>query len=406
MREVPISLAAVKLVQAFRENGIFNSNIKCIHGLIKYPRWTKNTDLLGHLKKQGIKELRNDPKTFFFLDASTEGFSPIYDHPFFDVLYNNCKKFNINPKKMIFISSNMRDKKNLKTYNRDHHITESINVACFNNFEQMLFGLKGVDKQYSLDKDANTMAEDRYTEARKQSKRFYYGEKYYLSLSRVNRPHRTVSAYELFMSDIFEKGIVSHNAFEGGYAEAHNLKKILPTGFHITNSQIEDFYKILPLIADTEDFTTNHAMSLHSHLHWTTLFQVVNETYAEDWRRTSMFWSEKTFRAIFHMQPFIIWGQPNINKNLQKFGYKLYEDTFDYSFDNEQDTYLRWCKLFKVIKETVKELDSMDKKLHQEWKFKQRDILKYNFTVMYNNIHTKKAMSKLAKTIQKLANGI
>ena len=146
-------------------------------------------------------------------------------------------------------------------------------------------------------------------------------------------------------------------------------------------------------------------MSLHSHLHWTTLFQVVNETYVEDWNKTSMFWSEKTFRAIYHMQPFIIWGQQNINKNLEKFGYKLYEDTFDYSFDSEEDTYLRWCKLFEVIKDKVKELDNMSKGAHQEWKFKQRDILKYNFKVMYNNKHTEETMLNLAKKIIKIANG-
>ncbi len=408
VRQVETSLALVKLLHAFKENDIYDPTITIFHVLIKYPQWRAGVDIFQYLRKKNLKQLRNDPKSFFFFDASTEGFSTLYDLPFFDILYNNCKKHNISPKKIIFVSSNMLDTKNIKKYNKKHNETESINVACFNNFEKMLFGLKNVNNRYELDTtrtDVDTLIDERYTEVRKHSKRFYYGEKYYLSLSRVNRPHRTMSAYELFHSGIFEKGVVSHNAFEGGLLKAHNLKKTFPAGFNITKEQIEKFYKELPLIADTEDFTTNHAMSLHSHLHWTTLFQVVNETYVEDWNKTSMFWSEKTFRAIYHMQPFIIWGQQNINKNLEKFGYKLYEDTFDYSFDSEEDTYLRWCKLFEVIKDKVKELDNMSKGAHQEWKFKQRDILKYNFKVMYNNKHTEETMLNLAKKIIKIANG-
>ena len=406
VRQVEVSLALVKFIQAFRDHDLYDPKIVIFHVLIKYPQWSNHVDIFQYMRKKNLKELRNNPKAFFFLDASTEGFSTLYDMPFFNVLYFNCTKYNINPNKIIFMSSNMLDPENIKKYNSKHNITESINVACFNNFEQMLFGLKNTGERYEmvLDRtDVDKAIEERYTAVRKHSERFYYGEKYYLSLSRVNRPHRIMSAYDLFNSDIFEKGIVSHNAFKGGYAKASNLKKTLPDGFDITEEQINQFYKVLPLIADTEDFKTNHAMGLHSHLHWTTLFQVVNETYVEDWNKTSMFWSEKTFRAIYHMQPFIIWGQPNINKNLQKYGYKLYEDTFDYSFDSEEDTYLRWCKLFKLIKETVKEIDSLSKDAHQEWKFKQEDILKYNFKVMYNNKHTEQTMLELAQKIKKLA---
>ena len=73
---------------------------------------------------------------------------------------------------------------------------------------------------------------------------------------------------------------------------------LLPIGSNISRSNLKTWNKnILPLTVDTEDFITNHALSLNSYLHQQTLFQVVNETFAENWNGTSLFWSEKHLEA-------------------------------------------------------------------------------------------------------------
>ena len=408
VREVPMSIATTKLQDAFKENVIWDQDVRYFHAMIKYPSWTKTTDIFKFLHKKSIKKLRKNPKLFYVLDASTEGFSTIYNNtPFFDILYFNCKKYKIPPKKIIFFSSNMVDEENLIRFNTENKIEESINVCCFHNFEHMLFGLKDYSAIYNMNLPnirgydirhhnlVNKLVNDRYLEALKHSKRFYYGEKYFLSLSRVPRPHRILSAYDLFNSDIFDKGIVSCGPIPKNHPTPHFIQG-LPKNHGISLEQLQKFRKQLPLVADTEDFDTNHAMSLHSHLHWSTLFQVVGETFTEDWYGTSRFWSEKTFRAIFHMEPFIIWGQPNANRNLEKYGYKLYDTMFDYdSFDSEQDTVKRWHKLLKVIKGRVKYLNSLDKQQHLQWKFKEQEVLRHNYKVMYCNENTRTVMSDL-----------
>ena len=409
VREVHSSLALEKLQEGFKQNDIWDPDIRCFHALIKYPEWNRQIDLFQFLNKKLIKKLRKNPKFFYLFDASTEGFSTLYGNtPFFDVLYFNCAKYKIPPKKIIFVSSNMVDDENLLRYNHENKLDESINVVCFNNFEQMLFGLKDYTKIRNRYTDADDevldkITEKRYLEVLKHTKRFYYGQKYYLSLSRVNRPHRILSAYELFNSSIFDRGIVSHDKFDSKI-KIKDILATLPKHCGISELQLLKFSRLLPLIADTEDFKTNHAMNLSSHLHWSTLFQVVGETFTENWLGTSQFWSEKTFRSVYHMQPFVIWGQPNANKNLQKFGYKLYEDTFDYTFDSEKDTVKRWRMLLKVINDTVKYLNKLSTKEHLDWRFKQREILKHNYKVMYRNEHTRNAMTNMAFKIKEIAN--
>lgn len=407
IRQVDSSLASQKLIEAFNRHKCYDPEIKLLHALIKYPKWHKEVRLFKHLSKKLIKQLRKNPKVFFILDASTEGFSTIYgDTPFFDILYFNCALFRVPPEKIIFISANMVDDQNLIRYNSEHDINRSINVCSFNNFEQMLFNMKketlpSPDIAYNpilLDE----LVEKRYLEVVRDTKRFYYGEKYFLSLSRVNRPHRTLAAYQLFNSKIFQYGVLSHNTIKATADHIHAMHKQLPKNCGITENDLLKFSKYLPLIADTEDFKTNHAMALSPHLHNSTLFQLVGETFAEDWLGTSRFWSEKTFRSIFHMQPFLIWGQPNANKNLQDYGYKLFDQMFDYSFDKEKDTYKRWTMLLNVVNATTKRLNKMSKAEHLKWRFQQADVLKHNYKIMYREDHTKEVFKKLAQQILKL----
>jgi len=399
VRKVESSLAAQKFLQAFRDLNIDDPKMCIFHVLIKYPRWEKDINLFQFMRKKNLKQLRKDPKAFFLFDASTEGFSTIYGNtPFFDVLYHSCKVNNVSPKKVILITSNMVEENNLVRYNYSHSIEESIHAVSFHNFEHMLFNLKieTLPIPNLSEAELDTSIEKVYLQAVKNRKRFYYGEKHFLSLSRVNRPHRTLSAYEIFNSKLFTKCIMSHNKIKNPDHYCRETEAIRGSEGKLSARALGKFNRYLPLIADTEDFKTNHAMSLSSHLHWSTLFQVVGETLVEDWDNTSRFWSEKTFRSIFHMQPFLIWGQPNANKNLQDYGYKLYDKMFDYSFDNERNTYKRWTMLKGEIESAVSRLNNMNKEEQLLWCFQQQDVLKHNYKIMYREEHTTEVFQKLA----------
>jgi len=400
--QCPLSTcSSVKLQEAFQKNQTKTDDLTIYQVLIQYPKWEKDTNIFGLMNHRHLKNFKKNKKTFFIFDASTEGFSTLKKEPFFDILYWNCKNYKIDPRRVIFISANMLDEENIKIYNELHNITKSIKVVTFNNFESMLFGLEG--NKIVHGQDPQTVAHRHYEETRINVKA-RYENKIFLSLSRVNRPHRIMSTYEIFKSDIFLDGLVSHDKLP--FDQLKHLYPQLPRGHNITWKEFVRWHKSgLPLTIDTHDFKTNHAMSLNNMLHDTTLFQLVNETFAENWEGTSQFWSEKTFRSIYHMQPFLIWGQQGANKKLQEYGYKLYDEIFDYSFDDEPDDYKRWSLLFEQVQRLVKEIGLMPQDQQVRWRFTVREALIHNFKTLYAEKHTKKVFFLLSKYIRDIADG-
>jgi hypothetical protein len=85
---------------------------------------------------------------------------------------------------------------------------------------------------------------------------------------------------------------------------------------------------------DEHFITSNHHYANVPQSQFESVFNVVSET-----TRDSLFWTEKTFIPIALGKPFILMGARNINKELTKFGFKLYDDVIDY---NKFDNYLEY----------------------------------------------------------------
>lgn len=63
--------------------------------------------------------------------------------------------------------------------------------------------------------------------------------------------------------------------------------------------------------------------------------------------------TEKTYRCLYLKQPFISYGAKGQNKELEKYGFELYDEIFDYSFDEIDDVFERYEALldnFKKLK--------------------------------------------------------
>ena len=134
------------------------------------------------------------------------------------------------------------------------------------------------------------------------------------------------------------------------------------------------------------------------------MFQLVNETHLNDWKGTSLFYSEKTFRSIYHMQPFLIWGQQGLNRRFADYGYKLYDDWFDYSFDDIKDPVKRWNALWKEITKKIDYIrDMRSLSQHIAWKFKNENVLKHNFRTLLEGKYTQEIFKKMALRMREVA---
>lgn len=80
--------------------------------------------------------------------------------------------------------------------------------------------------------------------------------------------------------------------------------------------------------------------------------QLVSES-----RDTEICFSEKTAMALICHKPFLIAGAVDTHKKLQDFGFELYTELFDYSFDNEQNEEKRYQMIMDNFVNLKKEFE-------------------------------------------------
>jgi hypothetical protein len=360
------------------------NDIKYIHGLVSYNGYNKDTDLFCFIQDRYLEDLKKG-KIFFIFDASTEGYSPILQMPLFDMLYWNCHKYEVDPKQIIYVSANLKDENNINIYCQERNYTP-INVFSFPSFEMVI--------PYD-----DTTIEKKILETRSIVRKNYKG-KYFSSLSRRNRQYRTTATFLLCQDTISERALISHDQISRPreisiWKSYHGLEEF-------SDAEIEKWMLSLPLTIDRKDFEINWALDRSFRkIHDKTIFQIANETEMNDYDGTALFLSEKTFRPISQLQPFVIYGQPGSNYMLKELGYQLYDEWFDLSFDSELDHVLRYKKLLISVKDACRQLDGLNKKQQIDWRFKNTELLIHNYTTMCKQQHSR---NKLMLFLEKIIN--
>jgi hypothetical protein len=88
---------------------------------------------------------------------------------------------------------------------------------------------------------------------------------------------------------------------------------------------------------------------------WKGAIHIISESQPD-----GIFWTEKTFNAINWAVPFVIAGGRHINKMLTTYGFELYDELFDYTFD----AYSPYSRRINGISAQLKKLN--DKYLYSD----------------------------------------
>jgi hypothetical protein len=338
--------------------------INYIKLLLKYPVPSYDgVDLFQFIDNESLDQLRNH-KTVLTFDSTFEGFSPAIS-PIAKALYNSCVIHSINPKKIFYFTGNLID----------------------NSAEINIIPIFALDNYYDW---KNTLIKS-VKKARSNCCKNY--EKIILSLSRRNRSHRVLAHCMLFNSPLVEHSIISQDVFDYRISD-RDLKKM-----EVTDLQCENFKNNLPLIADANQFDVNDPFNALPELHSKTAFSIVNETLANNYNNTTLFFSEKFLKPIINFQPMLIYGHQGINKKLSLLGFKTYDSYFDLDFDDEPDDIIRYKKLLNSASDAVALLKSISKENQIEWRFNNVELLKYNYEVFLENKHRKEQMLNFKKLL-------
>ncbi len=355
-------------------------------------------DMFSYFTLDALEKIRSSPNDHFFIFSQEDegrdsdlSFKKIY----------KCLDYNIPPKKIIYLTGNQLDIENIKKWHKDINLPleESINIVqIFWPHAPAHYHLSGFDASNKTNYCWETFSNHLI--------KYYRHNKLFLQASRIIRTHRAYANYRAYTSNIRNYFLISQDKFsaqmDGFWDASHylnwmqlpiesevvpNCEKVYDEDHTWTDMTLKDAYRfahlnenVFPLTIDRKDFNTNWAMvqndSLCEEFNFSTLFNIVMETRA---RSDSLFFSEKTTNALSLFQPFVIYGNPNINKHLKDIGFELYDEIFSYEFDSITNYVKRYDALLKMLKEVVKRFGNMTRTQQINFRLSLKDKLLYNY---------------------------
>lgn len=179
--------------------------------------------------------------------------------------------------------------------------------------------------------------------------------KLFISLNNKAHNHRCKMMDNFFKNDLDKEGYLTWMEPETNY----NFKYWIPEKLILEDDydRHKDSYRTIP----DEMFTT--------------FISVVSES-----TMNVPFITEKTIIPIILEKPVLIWGCPEINKELSRMGFLLFDEIFDYSFDSEIDD--------------DKRLDGLMQNLIN---LKNEDFSKLREKIEYKLIYNKNHLKKISE---------
>ena len=309
-------------------------------------------------------------------------------------LHNELLNYNIPANKVIFVSSNVNGKKQYETFcdnmplltkskihiiEANHMLESSVDIYNYvldNNYDKGLDEVFPYKQSFVNKQDLDDMRDT-------------IREKYFLCYNRVIREYRLALVAMIYKMGLQDKGIISLGAKEvdtafGGVWPDYISDFIEDKKQNeIVSDALKKIKPLYPIDADS-DIDANWIYkdgekwggavgqwSNFSHQYKRIYFNIVTEScYNED----CIYMSEKIFKPISNLVPFIIVSTPFFLKKLREIGYKTFHPWINESYDEEVDN----DKRFFMILDEIKRLCSMTKEEIHKWYYEMEDILLYN----------------------------
>lgn len=206
-----------------------------------------------------------------------------------------------------------------------------------------------------------------------------YRDKKFLCFNRSMRPHRYMMAYYSLKHNLLENSTFSFLNHEANETAIWNIiKQFNPSEDQLTSEKYaSEIYNLIPYELDTQFLTEDQRRGFSiannlKELYTNSYVHITTETRFE--YGETPFISEKTWRPIINLQPFIMIGNVGSLKFLQELGFKTFSGYIDESYDLEFDP----VKRFSMIEKEIVKLNNMSIEELHNWYYSMTDILLYN----------------------------
>jgi len=172
-------------------------------------------------------------------------------------------------------------------------------------------------------------------------------DKKFTCLIRADKVWRKIYANYLFQLDIIKEGYFSYTGYK--YETSHTGLDDLTQWKEYDDTLEQDILSFelkVPYRCDElSNAEHNNHKLINTDFFSNAYFNFVVETHFDN---ETIFLTEKTFKPILNLQPFIIIGNPGSLQLLKDLGYKTFEDVIKESYDNEKDHKERMSQLLKI----------------------------------------------------------
>ena len=201
-------------------------------------------------------------------------------------------------------------------------------------------------------------------------------DKKFLCFNRTMRPHRYAIANIALKLNLLENSIFSF--LNPSVSNSEGITNVTKEYFYtpISNENINKILNIFPYELDTQKLNQDERRGFSSNnnkkeWYMDSYFHLVSETC---FRTDICFLSEKTFKPIANLQPFIMIGDNGILKYLHRLGFKTFGDYIDESYDTAPTV----KKKFEIIEKEIKRLNNMSMDELHDLFYQMKDIVTYN----------------------------
>ena len=334
----------------------FGNILVCIGDDFTYHQNKHTFDFISYKAKKFL----NAKNAYLIFDYSSEGdIKP----ELFNNIHIACEVHNINPSKVIIITSASNTTQLYNDYYvKTHNPTSLLKTTCYTwavfakskETDELLNGKS--EMHFNGCTNMNSITQNKEFLSLKNR------EKKALMLNRRLRPHRLIILSLLQNDKLLDDTLSSFDMDEmlytadagldlvsgGGYDNVpyildQNYKNKMSTGFH-------NLTKIKKRVVDYDDLESIWGFAFETKdIYEKTYFSIVPETLFYE---MGTYLSEKAFKPIAHLHPFVMMGRPGILKTLKRIGFKTFSDFWDESYDSE----LNFPKRCDMIIHEVKQL--------------------------------------------------
>jgi len=194
----------------------------------------------------------------------------------------------------------------------------------------------------------------------------------------MEKPQRAAMGYFFIKYNLKNEGLFSFIQSDSPNKIQNSLSKVFK---NYNEEYLDELIKLLPYELDTNDLELEkkaHFGSKNNKKEWynNSYFHIVTETYFGP----NVFLSEKIFKPIANLQPFLVLGDYLTLFELKKLGFKTFEPFIDESYDTERDSYKR----MELLEKEIIKLKNMSIDEIHNWYYSIVDILIFNKKHLYS----------------------